>query len=168
MSAKLLPVVLALALAGPAAAQEVTRTYPTPATPIAAAVTVPAGYDAVYLSGALPDPLAPPAQGAAPVYGTTEQQTGSVLRKLAAGLQTLGLTEGDVVKMTVFLAGDPAKGGAMDFAGMMTAYRRHYGTPTQPNRPARSTVQVAALVAPGALVEIEVVAARRPKSPGRE
>lgn len=154
--------VLALSLtlaAGAASAQEVKRSYGAPTSPIAGAVTVPVGFETVYLSGALPDPLT--AGGAD--YGTTEQQTESVLTKLAAALKGQGLTEGDVVKMTVFLAGDPAKAGVMDFAGMMTAYRRHYGTPDQPNRPARSTVQVAALVIPTALVEIEVVAARKPR-----
>lgn len=142
---------------------EVARTYGAPTAPIAAAVSVPAGYETVYLSGALPDPLTPPAAGAAPVLGTTEQQTESVLTKLAAGLTAQGLTEGDVVKMTVFMAGDPTKGGKMDFPGMMNAYKRHYGTAAQPNRPARSTVQVAALVAPGAMVEIEAVAVRHPR-----
>ena len=52
-------------------------------------------------------------------------------------------------------------GGAMDFAGMMKAYQRHYGTAAQPNKPSRSTVQVAALVAPGALIEVEVTAAKK-------
>ncbi len=66
----------------------------------------------------------------------------------------------DVVKMNVFLVGDPAKGGAMDFEGLMKAYARHFGTSAQPSLPARTTVQVVALPMPGALVEIEVVAAR--------
>lgn len=157
----------AIAAAAPAFAQlrgaEPTRTYGAPTAPIAAAVSVPAGYETVYMSGALPDPLTPPVAGAPPVLGTTEQQAESVLTKLAAGLKAQGLTEGDVVKMTVFMAGDPTKGGKMDFPGMMNAYKRHYGTPAQPNRPARSTVQVAALVAPGAMVEIEAVAVRRPR-----
>ncbi len=156
----ILPAALALA-ALPAGAQEVTRSYPTPTAVIAGAVTVPSGFDTVYLSGVLPDPITPAGSAVAADYGTTEQQTGSVLTKLAAALKAQGLTEGDVVKMTVFLAGDPAQGGRMDFAGMMRAYGRHYGTPAQPNRPARSTVQVAALVFPTALVEIEVIAARR-------
>ena len=52
----------------------------------------------------------------------------------------------------------------MDFAGMMEAYRAVFGTPAQPNKPARATVQVAALVAPGMLAEIEVQAVRAPKS----
>ena len=46
---------------------------------------------------------------------------------------------------------------------MMTAYREVFGTAGQPNRPARSTMQVAGLVDPGWLVEIEVTAA----APGR-
>ena len=49
----------------------------------------------------------------------------------------------------------------MDFEGLMKAYSRHFGTATQPNLPARTTVQVVALPMPGALVEIEVVAARK-------
>jgi enamine deaminase RidA (YjgF/YER057c/UK114 family) len=48
----------------------------------------------------------------------------------------------------------------MDFAGMMTAYREFFGTKQQPNKPARSTMQVAGLVDPGWLVEIEVTAAK--------
>ena len=66
----------------------------------------------------------------------------------------------DVVKMTIFMAGDPAKDNKMDFAGMMNGYKQFFGTADQPNKPSRSAVQVAALAAPGALVEIEVVAAK--------
>jgi enamine deaminase RidA (YjgF/YER057c/UK114 family) len=62
--------------------------------------------------------------------------------------------------MTVFLAGDPSKDGKMDFAGMMEGYKQFFGTAEQPNKPARSTVQVANLVGPGMMVEIEVVAAK--------
>ena len=64
--------------------------------------------------------------------------------------------------MHVYLVGDPAMGGKMDFGGMMAAYKRHFGTVDQPNRPVRATVQVAALVAPGFLVEIEVIAVKKP------
>jgi enamine deaminase RidA (YjgF/YER057c/UK114 family) len=67
---------------------------------------------------------------------------------------------GDVIKMNVFLVGDPAKGGKMDFPGMMAAYTKFFGTKEQPNLPARSAVQVAGLAAPGGLVEIEVIAAK--------
>ncbi len=64
--------------------------------------------------------------------------------------------------MNVFLVGDPAKGGRMDFEGLMKAYSRYVGSPSQGRLPARTTVQVAALPLPGALVEIEVIAARMP------
>ena len=48
----------------------------------------------------------------------------------------------------------------LDFQGMNAAYNKYFGTADQPNKPARSTVQVAALVTPGALMEIEVQAVR--------
>jgi enamine deaminase RidA (YjgF/YER057c/UK114 family) len=66
----------------------------------------------------------------------------------------------DVVMMHVFMVGDPAKGGKLDFSGMMAAYTRFFGTKDQPNKPARSAMQVAALAAPWALVEIEVIAVK--------
>jgi len=46
----------------------------------------------------------------------------------------------------------------MDFAGFMKGYTQFFGTKEQPNKPARSAMQVEALALPGALVEIEVVA----------
>jgi len=48
----------------------------------------------------------------------------------------------------------------LDFDGMNQAYDQFFGTPRQPNKPVRATVQVAALVQPWGLVEIEVVAVR--------
>jgi enamine deaminase RidA (YjgF/YER057c/UK114 family) len=51
-------------------------------------------------------------------------------------------------------------GNKLDFSGMNAAYARFFGTLEQPNKPARSTFQVAGLVAAGALLEIEVQAAR--------
>ena len=50
----------------------------------------------------------------------------------------------------------------MEFVGLMRAYSAAFGTATGGRLPARTTVQVAALPLPGALVEIEVVAARAP------
>jgi len=67
---------------------------------------------------------------------------------------------GDVVMMHVYMAGDPANGGKLDFAGMNAAFGQFFGTKEQPNKPARSAMQVAALVVPGPLLEIEVIAAK--------
>jgi enamine deaminase RidA (YjgF/YER057c/UK114 family) len=125
--------------------------------------------DTLYLSGQLASPVTPAdaAKGTAAVYGDTEAQTTSTLTKIEATLKGEGLTMGDVVMMHVYMAGDPGKGGKLDFPGMMAAYTRFFGTKEQPNKPARSTVQVAALVAPWALVEIEVIAVKSSGKPAK-
>jgi enamine deaminase RidA (YjgF/YER057c/UK114 family) len=131
--------------------------------PISSAVTVKAGVDTYFLSGALAPVINKDApKGSIAAYGDTETQTVGALTAIKATLTRLGLTMGDVVKMTIFLVGDPAKDNKMDFAGMMVGYKQFFGTPDQPNKPSRSAVQVAALAAPGALVEIEVIAAKSP------
>jgi enamine deaminase RidA (YjgF/YER057c/UK114 family) len=96
-------------------------------------------------------------------YGDTKTQTIGALNTIKAELESLHLTLGDVIKMQVFMAGDPANGGKMDFAGFMQGYTQFFGTPAQPNLPVRSAMQVAALANPGFLVEIEVTAVRPAK-----
>jgi enamine deaminase RidA (YjgF/YER057c/UK114 family) len=129
--------------------------------PIAAAVTVPAGSDLVFVSGA----TAPVIDAAAPAgsvaaYGNTETQTVNIFKALSASLDRVGLKLSDVVQLRVFLVGDPDKGGKMDFAGMQAGYTQFFATKEQPNLPARTTVQVAGLAGPGLLVEIDAIAAR--------
>lgn len=92
--------------------------------------------------------------------GDTKTQTINVIKQIQQALEAQKLTLGDVVMMHVYLAGDPAKGGKMDFAGFMEGYTQLFGTKDQPNKPARSAMQVAALAASGGLVEIEVIAVR--------
>ena len=143
-------------------AQEKVQHLQQPERPIATGVW--AG-DTLYLSGQMASPVTPadPAKGTAAVYGDTETQSMSALTKIQTLLKEQGLTMGDVVMMHVYLSGDPAKGGKLDFAGMMAAYIKFFGTPSQPNKPARSAMQVAALAAPWGLVEIEVIAVRSSK-----
>ncbi|MEM9905157.1 MAG: RidA family protein [Cyanobacteria bacterium P01_D01_bin.44] len=129
--------------------------------PIARAVEIPADATLVYLSGQIPtvtDESAAPTSIAA--FGNTETQTVTVLEKIQSILTDLELTMGDVVKMQVFLVGDPSLDGKMDFDGFMAGYTQFFGTDDQPNLPSRSAMQVAGLVNPGWLVEIEVVAVR--------
>lgn len=147
--------------AAPAGAQEVRREA-APNAAIANSVELPPGSRIVYISGTVPeavDQAAPP--GSVQRFGDTATQTRSVLRTIATRLRAHGMTLGDVVMMRVFLV-RPAGATAMDFAGMMTGYREFFGTSAQPNRPARSTMEVAGLVDPGWLVEIEVTAAKAP------
>ncbi len=158
---RVLPLLLLLPLA--ASAKDVVRhELPNGSTfPISAAVEVPAGKTMVYLSGM----VAPVADASAPkgslaAYGDTRTQTIGALTSIEKELKSLGLGMGDVIKMQVFLVGDPAKGGKMDFAGFMQGYTQFFGTKAQPNLPVRSALQVAALAGPGFLVEIEVTAVR--------
>jgi enamine deaminase RidA (YjgF/YER057c/UK114 family) len=129
--------------------------------PISSAVTVRGDLDTVYVSGALPSVANKDApKGSVASYGDTEAQTVSTLNNIKTTLARLGLGLGDVVKMTVFLVGDPEKENKMDFAGLMKGYSQFFGTAEQPNKPARSAMQVTALALPGALVEIEVIAVK--------
>ncbi|GAB4383663.1 MAG: RidA family protein [Elainellaceae cyanobacterium] len=143
-------------------AQEIVR-HPIPNStfPIALAVELPTDATLVYVSGQVPpvvDPNADPNSIAA--FGDTTTQTVSVLERIQGILTDLGLSMSDVVKMQAFLVGDPSLDGRMDFEGFMEGYTQFFGTEEQPNLPARSTMQVAGLVNPGWLVEIEVVAVR--------
>ena len=153
---------LAIALAGAAAgatqaqAQVVVRHIQTASSPIATGVW--AG-DTLYLSGQLADPVTPTNGTTSAVYGDTKTQAASVFAKIQRLLQAQGLDMKDVVKLTVFLGPDPTT-GKLDFAGMQSQYLRYFGTSDQPNKPARSAFQVAALAAPWALLEIEAIAVR--------
>src|ERR1700754_3241511 len=115
--------------------------------------------DTYYLSGQVASPITPAdaAKGTPADYGDTRAQAASVFAKIQKALQAQGLDMKDVVKMTVFLGPDPHT-GKRDFAGMQSEYIKFFGTKDQPNKPARSAVQVAALAAPWALVEVEVIA----------
>jgi enamine deaminase RidA (YjgF/YER057c/UK114 family) len=155
---------LALALCAfaiPAGAQSVSRlASPNAASPIVSAVTVPPGYTTYYISGTPAGPMNPNIpQGSPGRWGDTTQQTADSLNKLEATLKQLGLTFGDVVKATVFLVSDPAKGD-IDFPAMNAEWSKRFGTAAQPNKPARSTVKVG-LATPGALVEIEMIAVKK-------
>lgn len=99
----------------------------------------------VYASGQLP---IDPAIGAFPEGGVKEQTRQSLLN-VKAILEEAGLALSNVVKTTVFLA------DMGDFAAMNEVYSQFFAQPF----PARSAIAVKALPK-GALVEVEVVAAR--------
>jgi len=153
---------VATTITGSAAADEIIRhKIPDSDFPIAQAVEVPAGKTTVYVSGAVPTVVDEKAEkGTRAAYGDTKAQTETVFRSIEKTLKGLGLKMGDVVRMQVFLVGDPDKGGRMDFAGFMDGYTQFFGTKEQPNLPTRSVFQVVGLASPAFLVEIEVTAVR--------
>lgn len=99
----------------------------------------------VYASGQLP---IDPATGAFPEGGVKEQTRQSLLN-VKAILEEAGLALSNVVKTTVYLV------DMGDFAAMNEVYSQFFVQPF----PARSAIAVKALPK-GALVEVEVVAAR--------
>ncbi|MEY4720543.1 MAG: endonuclease (mRNA) endoribonuclease [Pseudomonadota bacterium] len=140
-------------------APQIERTSANPNSPIANSASLPAESRIFFISGTTPSP---PDPAKPDDLGDTRQQTLSVLTKIKTQLESMGLGMGDVVKMTVFLVGVPDKGGRMDSAAMNEVFRTFFGTPEQPNKPTRSTIQVAALGRPTMYVEIEAVAAKAP------
>jgi enamine deaminase RidA (YjgF/YER057c/UK114 family) len=143
------------------AAPTVTRHGADGPSPILTGVTVPAGLETLYLSGQVPPVVDKAADATSPAaYGDTKAQTIGIFRKIEGLLAAQGYTLRDVIKLTVFLVGDPQLGGKQDFKGFSEGYAQFFGTTEQPNKVARSTVQVAALANPGFLVEIEAVAVK--------
>ena len=116
----------------------------------------------LYVSGGTAAPMTPAdaAKGTPAIYGDTRTQSMNLFSRIESRLKDEGLTMGDVVMMHVFVVADPAMGNKPDFAGMNAAFATFFGTKEQPNKPARTTVQVMGLVAPGPLLEIEVIAAK--------
>lgn len=162
----ILAVAASLALLSPAAQAKaakakpmVERTKSSPTAVISSTATVPPGTKLVFVSGTTPSPLDPAKPDD---FGDTKAQTLSILTKMKAQLESMGLGMGDVVKMTVFLVGVPDKGGRMDSPAMNEVFRTFFGTAEQPNAPTRSTIQVAALGRPAMYVEIEAIAAKVP------
>jgi enamine deaminase RidA (YjgF/YER057c/UK114 family) len=158
-------ILAAAAFAAPAGAQLVEKHANTPAGLILQSVTVKPGATTLYLSGQLaapldPDSKVPAAELTMAHFGDTKAQTISVLNKIKAILKQRGYAMSDLIKLTVFVAGDPKLGGKMDFAGMNDGFKQFFGTAENPGTVARSTVQVAALAGPVFLVEIEATAAK--------
>jgi enamine deaminase RidA (YjgF/YER057c/UK114 family) len=135
-----------------------------PASVTSRAVEALPGAGLVFLSGQTPEPAAPEAlRFSAAYWGDTETQTLATLAKLDRQLKGLGLSMADVVKLQVFLVGEPGVPGSGDSAGFERAYVHWSGaSPTNTMaRPARTVVQVAALGHPGVRVEIDAIAVRR-------
>jgi len=109
--------------------------------------------DTLYVSGRLDSDMKS--------HADSTSQTVSLLKDVQTFLESQKLTLGDVVMMHVYLGGDSAKDGKMDFAVMIAGYSQFFGARDQPNKPARTTVQVVLPAgARGGLIEIDFVAVR--------
>lgn len=152
---KYLALAAALALAAPAAAQNVEKAG-TPGGRILTAAKVKPGATTVYLSGNLASPTTPGGSD----YGDTKAQTISTLNKIKALLAEHGMTMKDIVRMDAYLVAAPNMNGKMDFAGFNAGFAEFFGTTENPTTTTRTTMQVAALAGPQFLVELTVIAAK--------
>lgn len=134
---------LAAILAGPATAAAQRQSVIPPGQSASATLTPGTRVgDVVYTSGQLGMSRDAP-------DSTIQGQSRKSLENVKAVVDAGGSSMANVLKCTVFLT------DVKDFAGMNSVYREFF--PKEP--PARSTVVVAALVSPGAKVEIECMAA---------
>jgi enamine deaminase RidA (YjgF/YER057c/UK114 family) len=128
-------------------------------------VAIPANAAVVWTSGTVPsvaDTAAP--AGSRARFGDTKTQAISVLKAIETRLKEHGLGMKDVVYLRAYLVADKEKGGTIDTQGWNEAYGQFFNNATNPVKPARSTVGVAALVNAEWLVEIEAFAVFPPPS----
>ncbi len=109
--------------------------------------------DTLYVSGWLDPDMK--------THTDTTSQTVGILKDLEKLLESQKLSLGDVAMMRVYVGADPAKDNKADVAGMTAGYTQFFGTKDQPNKPARTTLQVVLPAASrGALVEIDLIVVR--------
>ena len=117
-------------------------------------IKIPAGAETLYLSGS---GASRKEDGS---MGTMEEQTRSTFANFKTTLEAEGWSMSDIVQVRAFaVAGEY---GVLDFDGFNRAYREFFGSEDNPLKPVRSFVEIAGLVVPGWLVEIEIRAVRVP------
>jgi 2-iminobutanoate/2-iminopropanoate deaminase len=167
MKIRLLPTMIAGALLLPAvtfaADAAIERLAKVPPGPVLDAVVLPPNAEVMIISGQTPAPLDPVKIDGIDDFGDMKTQARSVFEKIKAILERRGYSMKDIVKLSVFVVADPRQGGLADFAGMNEVYRTYFGTTENPNLPARTSLQIAALGRPGYRIEIEAFAARTAK-----
>lgn len=130
---------------------------PTSPAPVSRAVGIGSGSMFYQLGGQFPEVVVP---SAAPrsieAFGDTYTQTKTTLHRLSSLLDDLGLTKRNLTHMRVFLVA-PTPGGRMDVDGFNKAYTEYFRDQDR-SFPSRTVMQVAAMVNPGWLIEIEATA----------
>lgn len=142
-----------------AAIPQTVSFYSSPNSPIASAVSVPAGQAYFWTSGTVPPVLNENAPaGSRDRFGDTKTQAIGTLKRIEGLLKDVGLSMSDVTYLRVYLVADKFKDNKVDYQGWFDAYGEYFNNPPNPTKTARSTVAVAGLVNPDWLIEIEAVA----------
>ncbi|MFT7472211.1 MAG: enamine deaminase RidA (YjgF/YER057c/UK114 family) [Kiritimatiellia bacterium] len=117
-------------------------------------IMIPAGAETLYLSGSGAQ------QQADGTWGDMEQQTIDTFGRFQETLEAQGWSLEDIVQVRAFAVS--GADGELDFAGFNAGYQQFFGSEKNAMKPVRSFVEIAGLVVPGWLIEIEIRAARMP------
>jgi enamine deaminase RidA (YjgF/YER057c/UK114 family) len=133
------------ALFDKAAANPQLKAYGDPQSAIASGIAVNASASLLFSAAAVPTR-----------QGDLKTQAISTLESLAERLAKAGLSFKDVVFLRAYVV--PNADGEFDRAGWSAAYGQYFNNPTQPHKPARTTIPVTSLPSPEWNIAIDVVA----------
>lgn len=117
-------------------------------------IKIPANAETLYLSGS------GASRNEDGSWGDMEAQVEDTFNSFRDKLESEGWSMSDVVQVRAFAVSDEY--GLLDFDGFNRGYRKFFGTEENPMKPVRSFVEIAGLVVPGWLIEIEIRAAKLP------
>ena len=112
---------------------------------ISSGVAVPENRSFYFSAGVLPS-----------VDGDMKAQAGSALKTLQARLAEAGLSFKDVTFLRAYVV--PEADGNVDRKGWGDVYGEYFNNPSNPHKPARTTVAIKSLPKAGAKIEIDVIA----------
>jgi enamine deaminase RidA (YjgF/YER057c/UK114 family) len=98
-------------------------------------------------------------------YGDLATQTRGVLKKLQENLAGVGFTFQDVVYLHAWIGPDKLRDGKHNLAVWNSTYDEFFNNPQNPHKPARASITTPTFANPGAMLEVEIVAAF-PGAPG--
>jgi len=122
------------------------KAYGAGTSPIDSGIAVASPSALYFFAGAVPA-----------VEGDVKTQALSALDALQTRLAEAGLSFKDVIFLRCYLV--PEADGKMDSKGWGEAYGKYFNNPTNPHKPARTTIAVHSLPRPEWKVEIDVIAA---------
>lgn len=92
-------------------------------------------------------------------YGDLPSQTRGVMKKLQENLASVGLGYADVVSMLAWVGPDRLHDGKHHLIDWNTTYDEFFNNAQNPHKPARATIETPTFSNPGAMLEVEVLAA---------
>ena len=122
------------------------KAYGPATSPISSGIALKPGSSLYFAAGAV-----------ASTDGDVQTQALEALNTLKTRMAEAGVGFKDVTFLRAYVV--PGADGKIDFPGWSAAYSTFFNNPSQPNKPARTTIAVQSLPRPGLKIEIDVIAA---------